>query len=305
MTALDAWTLAIAAVAFVLSISAFVWRIIEWTLSGSRIKVDTHLLITASRTRESRDLVRVRARNVGRLAVDVSSWGLRLPDGQFLSLAEDDGPHRLEPGQAVSWDGETRFVARTLVENGYAPDAELRASVYLGTGKTVVTKKRESVSLARYVNRVHFVVSSKGGAATLSIEHPKARQDLLVPVYPQSAVGAIAPMLEGAFTHYALQWERIMVPDAEVTDARCFYLHLDEVPVRIADPSRDQELARAALPFYQSEDLDWFPDRKPIVLHSDIDPANRVRSNLDDLCSHGSEKGITRLGSPPRPRGSV
>lgn len=142
------------------------------------------------------------------------------------------------------------------------------------------------MAVSSSAHRVHIDISSKEGAAVLSIDHPKAGQSLMVPIYPHNAAEAVASLLEPAFAHYARMWEVYMVSDPSETDARGFYLEAHEVPDRIADPLNASDLVEAARPFYRQEDLAWFPNAEPVALYTHISEAQTLNSNVPDMSPH-------------------
>ncbi len=93
--------------------------------------------------------------------------------------------------------------------------------------------------------RVYFIVSSKHGEATLAIDHYPARQSLLLPVFPSSAVEDALPYLDFAARHYAAQWRKIMVSNLD-RDARGFSLPGEHLPRGIAPSENADELLAIA-----------------------------------------------------------
>lgn len=286
---------AVAWTGLVIALTSLIWQIVSFLLSAARVKVETHVLVHDRHHPGPREEVVVVARNVGRLPVTIDAAGVApVGSDRLVALGPDEDTDRLEVGHSLRWSGDFRGVTEPLLDSGIPPTSDFRGAVMLATGKLVTSRK--GYNLKPYVYRVHFIVSSKEGGATLSVDHPGAGQSLLVPVYPRSAVEEIMPYLEPAFAHYVLQWERIALPDPELTDAMCFYLNPSDVPGRIADPANATAMVDAARPFYRDEDLAWFPNDEPIVLRTDRDEdwsiALRIRSNRDDFCLHAFDKGV-------------
>ncbi len=91
-------------------------------------------------------LICVTARNSGRAPVTVTSWGLRLPDGQTMMITESFRlssalPYRLEEGASGSWYTDTLRVVETCRTHG-VDYADLTAYVDLGNGQSVDAKIR-------------------------------------------------------------------------------------------------------------------------------------------------------------------
>lgn len=161
-TAFDWLTFGIALAGFVLAIAALIWNVVEWWLSGHRIKVESGVAITSLRPNTTETLVTVAARNVGRQAVTIDSWSFLLPDDQVMQWAswkEWQGPttpYRLENGTSVVWHVPASAARDVLVKYGQEPTALIRARVHLGTGKSVVADNAVPVPSApddRIANR--------------------------------------------------------------------------------------------------------------------------------------------------------
>ncbi len=95
------------------------------------------------------------------------------------------------------------------------------------------------------MGRVYFIVSSKHDEATLSIDHYPARERLVLPVHPSSAVEDALPYLDSAARHYAAQWQKIMVLDLD-RDARGFSLPREHLPRGIAPSENAEDLLAIA-----------------------------------------------------------
>lgn len=105
--------------------------------------------------------------------------------------------------------------------------------------------------------RVFFSISSKEGFADFSIQHPQARQILILPVYPSNAIPDALSLVEPVIAHYMSQWEEFMVPDPDETDAISWYLESAYFPSRIADPSNAEALRKIGLNHLPEVIIDW------------------------------------------------
>ena len=83
------------------------------------------------------------------------------------------------------------------------------------------------------LGRVYFVVSSKYDEVDLTVYHNPARQRLILPAYPSSAVEEASLLLNSGAAHYVLQWQKIMVEELH-RDARGFSVPGDHLPQGIA-----------------------------------------------------------------------
>jgi hypothetical protein len=85
--------------------------------------------------------VDITASNKGRLAVTVSSWGLKLPDGRRMAIVDyapwsATCPHRLEPGASASWYVLTEAVVGSCAQQGIRYQ-DLTEWVRLGDGREI------------------------------------------------------------------------------------------------------------------------------------------------------------------------
>lgn len=144
--------------------------------------------------------------------------------------------------------------------------------------------------------QVYFIVSSKEGEATVSVEHPMGRQVLILPVHPNNAVPEALPLLEPVFAHYIAQWEKFMVTDPEETDARGFYLTAADVPNRIADPNNGPALAEIATRHLTPQVRKFFEGMLPVPALSEIHLDTLMLSNTEDVCEPPEQFGITPYG---------
>lgn len=86
------------------------------------------------------------ASNVGRADAEITSWAFLLPDEKTMWPTMDPGswegpnvPLILAAGHAVTWLVLLQSIAGARRVGGYPPDTELRAVVWLGSGKRVVS----------------------------------------------------------------------------------------------------------------------------------------------------------------------
>jgi hypothetical protein len=138
---------------------------------------------------------------------------------------------------------------------------------------------------------VFFVVSSKEGTATLSIDHPAANQSLVLPVYPRDGVAEALHLLTPSFAHFAAQWPRVMVPDPAQTDARGFVLEARGLQEQIAADENADALSEVATRNL-SDDWRAFFGNKPVpALASRLD-SNPYVSNVGDFVQRPEDLGV-------------
>ena len=140
--------------------------------------------------------------------------------------------------------------------------------------------------------QVYFLVSSKEGEATICVEHAVARQTLVLPVHPSNAVPEALDLLEPVFAHYVAQWEKIMVPDPEETDAQGFFLTAADIPGRIADPDNGQALAELATRHLSPQVRKFFEGMLPVPALSELHLDTLMLSNTEDVCEPPDRFGI-------------
>lgn len=147
VSSLDIVTLVIAVAGLSLAVASLGWQVFAWHASGSKVKVETELGILGYPDDRMDSYIGVTVRNVGRTAIDVTSWALALPDGMHLAILEPEpwsGPEppvRLEPGQAQTWRLLAEKTRNSLVLEGYSPDTVVKGRVTLATGKVLVAKE--------------------------------------------------------------------------------------------------------------------------------------------------------------------
>jgi len=137
--------------------------------------------------------------------------------------------------------------------------------------------------------RVYFIVSSKRGLASISVDHPAGGQSLMVPVHPFDAVPDVLPHLEPAFAHYVAQWERIRVDDPAETDANGFFVEAATLPARIADPAHAPLLREITGRHVPREVREYWGDHWEALFTIERAPRD---SNSDELCLSAEEAGI-------------
>lgn len=123
------------------------WSVVTWRKSGPVITVTVNQAFPTYADHLGKPLTGVTARNSGRAPVTVSSWGLRLPDGQTMMITEpvralsNTLPYRLEAGSSGSWYTDTLRVVETCKAQG-VDYADLSGYVNLGDGRSVDAKRR-------------------------------------------------------------------------------------------------------------------------------------------------------------------
>jgi hypothetical protein len=130
----------------VTGVAALGWQVITWRRSGAVISVTAFQAFPTYADRMGEAHVNVSARNSGRSPVTVNGWGLRLPDGRAMVVANPAPwssalPHRLEPGADGSWYVPTVEVARFCAEHG-TRQQDMIAFVNLADGRTINAKER-------------------------------------------------------------------------------------------------------------------------------------------------------------------
>ncbi|HUZ53102.1 MAG TPA: hypothetical protein VMU94_11315 [Streptosporangiaceae bacterium] len=127
-------------------IGALGWELVKFRHEGPVVTVTAYQGLPTSGDQVGDPVTCVTAVNTGRSPVTVSSWGLRLPDGQAMFIREpfqgsDPLPYRLEEGASGNWRIETTAVAESCQAHGVSYEA-LRAFVTLASGKTVVARRK-------------------------------------------------------------------------------------------------------------------------------------------------------------------
>jgi hypothetical protein len=123
------------------------WSVVTWRRSGPVVTVTVKQAFPTYADHLGEPLICVTARNSGRAPVTISSWGLRLPDGQTMMITEpfrtlsNALPYRLEEGTSGSWYTDTLRVVETCKAHG-VDYADLTGYVDLGNGQSVDAKRR-------------------------------------------------------------------------------------------------------------------------------------------------------------------
>ena len=119
---------------------ALIWDVITWRSSGPAVTVTATQAFPTYGDHVGDPLTCVTARNSGRAPVTVSSWGLRLPDGQTMFITETHVmsarlPYRLEEGASGAWYTDTTRIVETCKAHG-VDYSDLTAHVNLANGQT-------------------------------------------------------------------------------------------------------------------------------------------------------------------------
>jgi hypothetical protein len=122
------------------------WSVVTWRRSGPVVRVTVKQAFPTYADHLGEPLICVTAQNSGRAPVTISSWGLRLPDGQTMMITEpfplsNALPYRLEEGTSGSWYTDTLRVVEACKAHG-VDYADLIAYVDLGNGQSVDAKRR-------------------------------------------------------------------------------------------------------------------------------------------------------------------
>jgi hypothetical protein len=167
--ALEIVTLVVAIVGAVTGVAALVWEAVTFVLSGSRVKVAlVHVWLGGGSVAVTVPLsepigkqppsphatvetLGVEVRNVGRLAVSVTDWRIKIGPTELISLRgvphNKQLPHRLDVGEENTWFVEVAQIhAAVSAAVGTFGPVEIRARASLGTGKS--TTSRNSISLS-------------------------------------------------------------------------------------------------------------------------------------------------------------
>jgi hypothetical protein len=160
----DVTTLVIAVVGLGLSLVSLTWQIVEHFLTGHRVTVEllwggvgnrgvvtgpVQGTLDAFAQQGFTDLVvAVRARNVGRLPVDVKGFDVQVAGSISFSLGPEDWhlnprtPHRLEAGSEATFYIPLDMVMQAIhASEAIQPySGRIRARAQLATGRTIVGK---------------------------------------------------------------------------------------------------------------------------------------------------------------------
>ena len=93
-------------------------------------------------------LLSIAASNVGRARTTITSWAVMLPDGRTIVPAPQrdmwegpDVPRPLDVGDGATWYVLLDPMVEARRDAGYPTETEVRATVVLGTGKRVTSRK--------------------------------------------------------------------------------------------------------------------------------------------------------------------
>lgn len=131
--------------------------------------------------------------------------------------------------------------------------------------------------------RAYFIVSSKEGTATLSVDYPPGMQTLMVPIYPSCGANEYLPFLEPAFAHYVAQWSKIMVEDPAETDANGFWVDASTLPNRIADSANTEALLAVLKRHMPPAIVEYYGDAV-YALQDTGGSSPWVQDNHDEIC---------------------
>lgn len=141
-------TLGIASLGLFVAALSLGWQIVAWTLSGSRVEATIGLALSVGGPTHSEQLLSVTASNIGRARASVTSWAVMLPDKRTIVPAVQPGmwqgpdvPMGLDVGDGATWYVLRDPMLEARREAGYTTETNVRATVVLGTGKRVTSRK--------------------------------------------------------------------------------------------------------------------------------------------------------------------
>jgi hypothetical protein len=145
---LDWVTLGIAVLGLFVAALSLGWQIVEWLLSGSRVKAAIGVAVSVGGSAHGARMLSIAARNRGRARASVTSWAIMLPNKATIVPTVHQGlwqgpdvPIGLDVGDGVTWYAFLDPVVQARRDAGYTTDTEVRATVILGTGKRVTSRK--------------------------------------------------------------------------------------------------------------------------------------------------------------------
>lgn len=107
---LDWVTLGMAVLGLFVAALSLGWQIVEWMLSGSRVKATIGFALSAEGLTPGARLLSIAASNVGRARASVTSWAVMLPDKRTIVPAVQpdmwqgpDVPKGLDVGDGATW----------------------------------------------------------------------------------------------------------------------------------------------------------------------------------------------------------
>ena len=154
VTGFELATFILAVCALLGMIVALAWRFADWKSVHRGIRVDIHHAVAVGEglgVGEHR-VIAVSANNVGRAPVSLTGWGLRLPHGRdvvFFEQTPGSGPAlplTLQPGHEATWHMMLDAVVASLADRTSNRAFALHGFVRLGTGRTVLSKKKITIS---------------------------------------------------------------------------------------------------------------------------------------------------------------
>jgi hypothetical protein len=133
---------------------ALAWRFVDWKSIHRGVRVDIRHAVAVDDDLGvgERRVITVTASNVGRAPVAVTEWGLRLPHGRDVVFFENmptSGPAlplTLQPGNESTWHMMHDIVKASLADQRTNRSFTLHGFVRLGTGRTVLSKKKITIS---------------------------------------------------------------------------------------------------------------------------------------------------------------
>jgi hypothetical protein len=145
---LDWATLGIAVVGLSVAALSLGWQIVEWLLSGSRVKATIGFALSVGGPTHGARMLSIAASNVGRARASVTSWAVMLPDERTIVPAVQpdmwqgpDVPKGLDVGDGATWYVLLDPMIEARLDAGYTTQTEVRATLVLGTGKRVTARK--------------------------------------------------------------------------------------------------------------------------------------------------------------------
>ncbi|MGH2754172.1 MAG: hypothetical protein ACRDLB_07025 [Actinomycetota bacterium] len=130
----------------IVALASLGWQVIQWRLSGARIKVEDAHFGFAGTEPEPTEVIGFRARNVGRTVATVDAWGFETPDRQAIVFPRQPPqwsnptlPHKIEPGHSATWTIPLAWI-RELMQKEQLNETPLRPQIRLGTGEDVTSK---------------------------------------------------------------------------------------------------------------------------------------------------------------------
>ena len=147
-SALDWVTLGIAVLGLSVAALSLGWQIVEWLLSGSRVKPTIGFALSVGGPTHGARMLSIAASNTGRSRASITSWAIMLPDKRTIVPQVDPGmwqgpdvPIGLDVGDGASWFVLLGPMIQARRDAGYRTETEVRATLVLGTGKRKTSRK--------------------------------------------------------------------------------------------------------------------------------------------------------------------